>query len=137
MASVRTFTCEKDLVNFFNKYALFATTGVWWAHIVALVPINIMFSRDEETVSGHCVAVYREPEPGNESCLVHLRIVNQVVARHSDQVLLDNEGSKHSKKWCPVNDIGHWLAVQLEVFDLSDAFGPMDEDDLDVGAGDE
>lgn len=131
-AAVRTFSCKGDLVNFFGKYAVFATTGEWWNHIAALVPLAVVGVRCEEAVAGHCIFVWRESVPGNESCRVHVKIVNQLATRRQASALLANEGEENAKRWCHVKDVSHWLAVQLEVFDLVEAFGPLGENEAGV-----
>ena len=132
-ASVREFTNKMGLLGFFQGYGVFGTTGADWTHVVALVPQRIMSANNVQSVAGHCVSVWRESMHGNTCCRVYVRIVNQIAARFEDQSLVDHKGENGEKSWHVVQDIDNWLAVQLQVFDLDDAFGPLGEDD----AGDE
>ena len=132
-ACVREFVLKEPLLEFFKGYGVFGTTGADWTHVVALVPLRIMSANNVQSVAGHCVSVWRESMRGNTCCRVHVRIVNQIAARFEDQTLVDHKGENGEKTWHIVLDIDNWLAVQLQVFDLDDAFGPLGEGD----AGDE
>ena len=125
------------LLGFFGEYGVFATMGADWTHVVALVPRRVVeVTASSEAVAGHCVSIYRQSFPGNERCRVCVNIVNQIATYRQESprvggspTLVAHKGSNGEKRWYIVKDIDHWLAVQLEVFDLDDAFGPLREGD--------